>query len=170
MHTRWKPLRTTHVDFDSNSVETCRQPVCHAEGDVHGRHKLYGRAAEIGANGGDGFEVTVVNQTQTGWALVHECSRIADDVEEFGAALDCPEVAGGGDILGCDYHDNAEGDNGGELGRGQCQLVVEGSWSSYTSSIKQSNTRALIGSNNQSDVLFRHKQRIRRRLMGMFVY
>jgi hypothetical protein len=128
MHTRWEPLRTTHVDFDSNSVETCRQPACHAEGDVHGRHKLCGRAAEIGANGGEGFEVAVVSQARAGWVLVHECSCVADDIEDFGAALDCPEVVGGGYDLGCGYHDNAEGDNGGELGRGQCQLVVEGSW------------------------------------------
>lgn len=47
--------------------------------------------------------------------MLNECLCIADDVEEFGAVLDRPEVAGSGDDLGGDDHDDAEGDDGGEL-------------------------------------------------------
>lgn len=118
-------MRKTHVNLNSNGVQACREPACHAEGDVHRRHQLHGRAAEVCADGCYGFEVTIVDQARAGWVLLDESLCVADDIEEFDTRLDCPEVAGGRDDLSGNDHDDAEGDDGGELEGSKCQCKLE---------------------------------------------
>jgi hypothetical protein len=87
------------------------QPSGHAESNVHGRHQLLHRAAEIRLDSGDGLEVAGIDQACAGRVSFDELLRVSDHIKELGAVLDGPEVAGGGDDLRGDYHDDAEGDD-----------------------------------------------------------
>ena len=74
---------------------------------VASKDELLDRAAVICFDSCDGLEIARVDEACAGRIVLDELLRISDHIEEFGAVLDGPEVAGGGNDLRRDNHNDS---------------------------------------------------------------